>query len=390
MKQVLKMQETDVAIVGAGIVGLAHALAAARRGLRVTVFERDERAVGASIRNFGLPYPVSLAQTPVHKRALRSREIWIEAAREAGFWLDQNGTLFLAYHEDEETVLREFLAAASDSAYRWVTRDEIERLTPGARLDGLRGGVSSSTELTVDPREAIRALPIWLAQKFGVEFLFDCPVHGIDYPRIQTSAGDWSAEQIVVCSGADFESLYPHVYKESGLTKCRLQMMRLAAPDARWRLGPSLCSGWTISRYPNFQGCPSVGALTKRLQHDWPEHVQWDIHVLLAQNRHGEFVVGDTHEYGLTFDPFSCDRADQLVLDYLHTFAAFPKPATIAQRWQGIYTKLVDQHEFIARPETGVTIVQVTNGLGMTQSFGLGEEVVGRFLVEREINSMAL
>jgi FAD dependent oxidoreductase TIGR03364 len=372
------MQETEVAIVGAGIVGMAHALAAARRGMRVTIFERDERAVGASIRNFGLPYPVSLALTPVHERALRSREIWVEAAREAGFWLDQNGTLFLAYHEDEETVLREFLAAACDPAYRWVTCDEIARLTPGARMSGLRGGVYSATELTVDPREAIRSLPVWLQQKFGVEILFGTPVHSIDYPCVHTSAGVWRAGQIVVCSGADFETLYPQVYKESGLTKCRLQMLRLESPEANWRLGPSLCSGWTISRYENFQGCPSVGELKNRLASDWPEHVAWDIHVLLAQNRHGEFVTGDTHEYGLTFDPFSNDRADQLILDYLATFAALPQPVKVVQRWQGIYTKLKGHSHFIARPKAGVTIVQVTNGLGMTQSFGLGEEVVSQ------------
>ena len=37
---------TEIAIVGAGIVGLAHALAAAKRGYKVTVFDRNFAAVG--------------------------------------------------------------------------------------------------------------------------------------------------------------------------------------------------------------------------------------------------------------------------------------------------------------------------------------------------------
>jgi glycine/D-amino acid oxidase-like deaminating enzyme len=46
-------QHYDVAIVGAGICGLAHALAAARLGKRVVVVDREAHANGASIRNFG-------------------------------------------------------------------------------------------------------------------------------------------------------------------------------------------------------------------------------------------------------------------------------------------------------------------------------------------------
>jgi glycine/D-amino acid oxidase-like deaminating enzyme len=43
----------DVVVVGAGILGLAHAHEARKRGLSVVVVDKDERCVGASIRNFG-------------------------------------------------------------------------------------------------------------------------------------------------------------------------------------------------------------------------------------------------------------------------------------------------------------------------------------------------
>ena len=48
----MSITSNKVGIVGGGIVGLAHAWAAARAAYEVTVFERSDKARGASVRNF--------------------------------------------------------------------------------------------------------------------------------------------------------------------------------------------------------------------------------------------------------------------------------------------------------------------------------------------------
>ena len=108
----------DIAIVGAGIVGLAHAYMALRKGYRVVLFEREQFAVGASVRNFGLLWPIGQEPGIGLERALRSRTHWQEVAKEAGCWLNNNGSLHVVYHEDEWEVLQQFVELYKDSSYQ--------------------------------------------------------------------------------------------------------------------------------------------------------------------------------------------------------------------------------------------------------------------------------
>src|SRR5579863_7206543 len=91
----------DVAIVGAGIMGLAHAYAAAVRGLKVVVFERSGQASGASVRNFGMIWPVAQPHGRLHQLALRSRAHWLDILAQAKLPYRSDGSLLLAYAEDE-------------------------------------------------------------------------------------------------------------------------------------------------------------------------------------------------------------------------------------------------------------------------------------------------
>ena len=89
----MQSKKVDVAIVGAGIIGLAHAYLAARSGRKVAVFERSPTALGASIRNFGMIWPIGQPAGSLHAMALRSREIWLELLREAGWPFLATGSL---------------------------------------------------------------------------------------------------------------------------------------------------------------------------------------------------------------------------------------------------------------------------------------------------------
>lgn len=372
---------TEIAIIGAGIVGLAHALAAARRGHRVTVFERSERAVGASIRNFGMVWPIGQPPGHLRDRAMRSRQIWLEMADKGGFFRDPVGSLHLAYHSDELAVIEEFveIAKPAGDAVQLLTAGEVAQKSPAAVTEGLLGALWSETEVIVDPRDAIATLPQVLESAFSVDFRFGSTVTEINPPHLTVNGETWTADHIFVCSGADFETLYSDIYKSSGITKSKLQMMRTAPQPLDYRIGPALCGGLTLTHYAAFADCPSLPALKQRIQAEMPFAVDWHIHVMMSQNGLGELILGDSHEYGMTFDPF--DRADinQFVLDYLKGFARVPD-LEITATWHGIYAKLPGKTEFIAHPESGVTIVNGLSGAGMTLSFGLGEEVMATVL----------
>ncbi|MDW7694280.1 TIGR03364 family FAD-dependent oxidoreductase [Flammeovirgaceae bacterium SG7u.111] len=372
----------DVIIVGAGIVGLAHAYQAAKNKLRVLVIERNEFALGASVRNFGLVWPIGMKKGKMLDRALKSRKIWKKILKEQGIGYKKNGSLLLAYHPDELEVLKEFVDYAEDAPYEveMLSRKEMKKRYAHVNPSNLKGGLMSRTEMTVDPREAIQGVADFLAEELNVDFLFGRTVTGINLPEVTTFDQKFTAQKVIICSGTDFETLYPGQLKQAGLTKCKLQMMR-TVPIQGFELGPTLCGGLTFRHYKAFEKCPSVKKLRKRLDKEWPEQKKYGIHVMLAQNLQGELVIGDSHKNGSEHFPFNEEVIDRAILTYLETFY-HTYGLKIAQRWEGIYPKLPNgKTELILQPEPNVLLVNGLGGAGMTLSFGLAEEVVKEFVL---------
>lgn len=375
----LTEQHAEIAIVGAGVLGLAHAYLAAKAGRRVVVFEKSPRAAGASIRNFGMIWPIGQPAGEMLALALSSRELWLEILREAGLPYRETGSLHVTYREDEARVAQEFAALAPGLGYRcaWLDADGVlarsEAVLSQGSLGRLRGGLWSETEFTVDPRQIIASLPRFLEERYGVRFVFGALVHGITLPEIYTSEGLWRADAAVVCSGDDFQSLYPQEFAASGLTRCKLQMMRTAPQPHGWQLGPSLAAGLTLRFYPAFQVCPSLPALARRIGEETPELDRWGIHALVSQTADGALTLGDSHEYGLDVDVFNKQVIDELILGYTRGFLRAPE-MTIAERWHGVYAKHPEKPLVTMTPAPGVRVVVSPGGSGMTLSFGMAAQ----------------
>jgi FAD dependent oxidoreductase TIGR03364 len=218
-------------------------------------------------------------------------------------------------------------------------------------------------EITVDPRLVLANLPRLLNEKYGVEFFFGSAV---------TNVAALNADLVFVCSSDDFETLYPQIFADSGVTRCKLQMMRTARQPDGWTLGPALAAGLTLRFYPSFRICSTLPALAARISAEMPEYEKWGIQVMASQTADGAVTIGDSHEYGLDVDIFNNEEIDRLILDYLKGFARLPN-MQIAERWHGVYARHFDRPFFYEQPEPDVYIVTASAGKGMTVSFGLAE-----------------
>lgn len=372
------MGQHTAIVIGAGIVGLATARALALKGYRVTVIERNYKAVGASIRNFGMIWPVGQPEGNLYERALRSKSIWKNICDGAGIWYNESGSLHLAYDEDEWTVLKELYEVFyKDRPVQLLSKQETATVCAAAATQNLLGAFYSKDEMIVNAPDAIAAMPEYLTEKYGVEFLWGkCVSYISETTAYVGNAQTYEADVIFICSGADFETLYPEEFAALPLTKCKLQMMRLANQTNGWKMGAALCGGLSLIHYNSFKAAASLQQLKHRYENEMPEYLEYGIHVMACQNNLEQITVGDSHEYDPTPDPFDRNTINQLILDYLQKISCF-KGSQVIQSWNGIYPKLTNgDTDIFLSPEQGVYILNGLGGAGMTLSFGLAEEII--------------
>lgn len=206
----------EAVIVGAGVVGLASAWSAARRGAAVCVLEREHPASGATGVAAGMLAPAGEAawgEEALLSLNLSSLGLWPGFAesleKEAGLSVEfvRRGALHVALDRDEVKELRRrhelHLGLGLDC--EWLMGRECRALEPGLAT-AVRGGAHVPGEASVDPRRLTAALLSALDRR-------SVPVHsGAEIVAAERLGAEWrlrsadgrtfASRHVVLCAGA--------------------------------------------------------------------------------------------------------------------------------------------------------------------------------------------
>nr|WP_124709523.1 TIGR03364 family FAD-dependent oxidoreductase [Gordonia insulae] len=375
MTMITKDTEFDVVVVGAGIVGLAHAYHAHRRGLSVAILDHADRVAGASVRNFG--HACITAQSgEALDYARAGREHWLELSRRAGFWAAETGTVAIARHDDELAVMEQFASDRGASEARVLDRTEILDRVP-ADGHGVVGGMFMPRDLQVDPRSAAPMIARWLESE-GVQFFWRTSATSFEPGLVRTTRGDLRAATTFITVNHDIDRLFPEIAEGIDLRRCALHMIKAAVP-LRFPMTSPLFTGWSLLRYSGFEAMPSTGVVADRLHATYPEHTALDLHQMYTPQPDGTVLIGDTHIREVTPLPFQSEEGFTTLIEVTKELFGVTS-IDVIERWQGVYCSAAG-HEFLrTEPFPRTHIVTVTTGIGMTTSMGLAQASVAEAL----------
>ena len=203
----------DVAVVGAGVIGAACALACAQRGLSVVVLERGAVAGGTTGAGEGNLLVSDRPPGPLLDLALLSNRRWAALAAEladryGGFELEHKGGLVLAGTAAELAALQATAAgqAGAGVEVEHVGPDRLAEWEPQLR-PGLAGGMAYRQDMQLQPARAAAVL-LAAARDAGARVLTRTPLVGVQtrpdgsLAAVRTPAGPIPAAALVDAAGA--------------------------------------------------------------------------------------------------------------------------------------------------------------------------------------------
>lgn len=386
----------DCIIIGGGVLGAFHAYHALNMGWRIAVLEKDSRPRGATTQNFGQVVPSGLS-TQWQKFGRESLQIYRTIDQQCPISVRQNGSTYIASDSEELALIEELHEINRQHEYTselW-TAQQCRRRYPNLRSDYCQGGLFFPEEISVNPALMIHKLWNHLIDDPQLELGFRSYVNRIETSdngnsvTVTTADGKRRcATLVIVCSGSDFQLLYPELFRESDLELVRLQMMRLK-PQPDIQIPGNVLTGLSIRRYESFAQCPSWHEIKSREAADSFAN-RWGIHILFKQETDGGIILGDSHEYvsAAEDDAFFHElRSD--INEYFLTEAEkiFELPAwDVESTWAGQYCQTKDPSGiFKTIIDDRIHIVTGIGGKGMTSSAGFAKHHLQQIASETEV-----
>ncbi len=371
------MKKYDFIIVGAGILGLAHAYHALKKGKTVLMLEKNDKAMGASVRNFGQIVPSGFG-CKWQSFGRDSLEIYQQIQSEYDIQVKREGSVYLASNEEELQLLTELqqINQSNDYPSKLLTAEECLAIYPMIHKNYCVAGLQFEQELKAEPMLTISLLTKYLVHILGMEIRYNTFITDI-YSNDQAaiafdSLGEkYIGEHLLLCTGDDFQTLYPWIYKKVDLELVKLQMLELIPQESFIR--GNILTGWTIRRYESFQECPSFKDIKEKEDAQSLQRM-YGIHLLFKQNIDGSVIVGDSHEYGKPdkISGLKLHESSDFINEFIlhHASLILHLDMSVRRSWIGCYSQVRHDEIFNHRIDSRVRIVTGIGGKGMTASFG--------------------
>ncbi|NNH72876.1 TIGR03364 family FAD-dependent oxidoreductase [Nocardia uniformis] len=359
-------------IIGGGILGTAHALAAIGRGHAVIHLEREVEARGATVRNFGLVW-VSGRSANELDITLRSRRLWEEiGGKVPGVGFRAAGSLTLVRTDHELAVAEAAVRNASEErGFELLDADRVRALNPALRGKFL-GGLHCSRDAAVESRQALPALRRYMEATGRYQFFAGTEARTIAGSTVVDDRGrSHEGDLVLVCPGAAHTGLTRELVGDIGVRKVRLQMMQTAPLGED--LTTAIADGDSFRYYPGFAG-PELDRLNSEQAQSFVA-AQHKMQMLCVQRLHGGLTIGDTHEYTEPFN-FDVDEAPYEYLTGVVEELLGRKLPQVVRRWAGVYSQSIDPGTIVtrARADDHVWVITGPGGRGMTLGPAIGEE----------------
>lgn len=350
----MDMSQTEIVVVGGGVMGTSTAYHLALRGARVTLIERDTLAAQASGASAG-----GVRQNGRDPRemplAIESIRRWhtLEDELEADVEFRMGGQLQVTEYEEDIPLLRQRVEdqRALGVDIRFVEGDGLRQIAP-ALSPALHAGIYTDNDGQASAPLTTQAFGA-AAERRGVRILTGTEVHslvrsGSRVVGVETSAGRISCDWLVMAAGAWNGELAEGLGVSLPITTMALQMMAVGPSE------PVLA--------------PTVGATRRKLS--------------LKQVPNGSFVIGG----GWPGDADMVKRVGTPRLESIrnsieHSTAILPllNSLPLQRVWIGLEALAIDEIPILG-PIPGVENVTVAAGFS-GHGFALSP-VIGQLLSE--------